>query len=100
MKPLKDKQLSQVQINYKNIVVYHEERKVFRLFDRSRRSKWNKVLGYCSKSLEYAASDDMIDRTLREYEKSSTYWIFYTNEDLSKYRTIHDIRDAYPENFI
>ncbi len=100
MKPLRDKQLADAQMNYDNIVVYHKVRKVFRLFDRSQRSKWNKVLKYCTKSLECAASDDMIDRTLREYVKSGTYAVFYTNDDLSDYRSIADIVDAYPQNFI
>lgn len=100
MKPLRDKQLAHIQMNYNNIVVYHRTRKVFRIFDRSQRSKWNKVLGYCQKSLEYAASDEMIDRTLKEYQKSGTYVMYYTNEDLSEYRTITDVTDAHPENFI
>ncbi|RLC45869.1 MAG: hypothetical protein DRH57_07195 [Candidatus Cloacimonadota bacterium] len=101
MKPLRDKQLAHVQMNYDNIVVYHRTRKVFRLFDRSQRSKWNKVLGYCSKSMEFADSDSMIDRTLNEYTKNkSLYTMFYTNDDLSDYRTIEDIADAYPQNFI
>jgi len=101
MKPLRKKQLADAQMNYDNIVVYHKTRKVFRLFDRSQRSNWNKVLKYCVKSLECAASDDMIDRTLREYAKNkSLYSIFYTSDDLSEYRSIEDIADAYPHHFI
>ena len=101
MNPLRNKQLADVQMNYDNIVVYHKRREVFRLFTQSQRSKWNKVLGYCSKSMEFADSDSMIDRTLNEYVKSKgTYTIFYTNDDLSEYRTIEDIADEYPQNFI
>jgi phosphopentomutase len=101
MKPLRNKQLADAQMNYYNIVVYHKSRKVFRLFTQSQRSKWNKVLKYCSKSLEFADSDAMIDRTLNEYVKSKgTYTIFYTNDDLSEYRSLEDIADAYPHHFI
>jgi len=43
----------------------------------------------------------MIDRTLREYAKNkSLYSIFYTSDDLSEYRSIEDIADAYPHHFI
>ena len=101
MKILKNKQLADAQMNYTNIVVYHKSRKVFRLFNQSQRSNWNKVLGYCSRSLEFADSDAMIDRTLNEYVKSKgTYIVFYTNADLTTYRTIGDVKSAYPENFI
>jgi len=100
MKPLRDKRLVDIQRNYDNIVVYHNTRKVFRLFDSSRRSKWNKVLKYCSKSLEYADSDEMISRTLREYVRRDNYSVFYTNDDLSEYRTIDEVITAYPQNFI
>lgn len=100
MKLLKNKNLSGVLMNYSNVVVYHRTRKVFRLFTSSERSKWNKVLGYCHKSMEFAAEDRFIDRTLDEYEKCPTYVIFYTNDDLTDYRTIEDVADTYPENFI
>lgn len=101
MKKLKDTQLAHAQMNYDNIVVYHKVRKVFRLFTTSQRSKWNKVLKYCPKSMEFADSDAMIDRTLKDYEKNKAqYAIFYTNDDLSDYRSIDDIVDAYPQNFI
>ena len=100
MKPLRDKQLAHIQMNFTHIVVYHRTRKVFRIFTTSQRSKWNKTLKYCSKSMEFADSDAMIDRTLKEYQKSSTYAMYYTNEDLSPYRTIENVTDAYPENFI
>ena len=101
MTPLRNKQLADVQMQYNNIVVYHKSREIFRLFNRSQRSKWNKVLKYCTKSMEFAASDDMIDRTLREYVKDkSLYTIFYTSDDLSEYRSLRDIAEAYPQYFI
>ena len=88
--------LAHAQMNYTNIIVYHKVRKMFRLFNSSQRSKWNKVLKYCGKSMEYVDSEAMIDRTLNEYVKSKgTYAIFYTSDDLSDYRSIDDVADAY-----
>lgn len=101
MKPLRDKQLADAQMNYTNIVIYHKDRKMFRLFNLSQRSKWNKVLKHCHKSMEFSDSDAMIDRTLNAYTKNrSIYDIFYTNEDLTEYRSIEDVADAHPEFFI
>jgi len=105
MKPIKDKKITEIIYNYSDIIVYHTRRKVFRLFrDASTRSKWNKNLCYCHKSLEYADSDKMITRTLNEYVKNpglyEIYFNNFNNDDLSSYRSMKDIIHTMPENFI
>jgi len=101
MQQIKDK-IPGVVVMTDFVIIYHKGRKVFRLFDQSRRSKWNKVLRYCQKSLEYAASDEMIARTLNDYEKNQAlYAIFYTNNiDELEIRSMDDMYNHYPELFI
>jgi len=101
MNQIKDRIPSEVAMS-NFVIIYHKGRKVFRIFDQSRRSKWNKVLKYCQKSLEYAASDEMITRTLNEYEKNQAlYAIFYTdNTDELEIRSMDDMYKQHPEIFI
>jgi len=84
---------------FENIIIYHARRKVFRVYKSNLKTKWNKVLGYCSRSEEYT-EDRYMDRYLDEYEIDSTYEVYCTNDDISDLRTIEDLRNRYAEYFI
>lgn len=88
-------------LKYNTIIVYHKTRKVFRTFNYSdQKSKWNRILGYCERSLEFTESR-FINRTLKDYLNSpGTYLIMYSQEELTSVRTMKDLMEDRPSVFV
>ena len=94
-----ENQLHSLMMNHNTIIIYHKSRKSFRIFNNNEKSKWNPILKYCERSLEFT-EDRYINRTLKDYLTNPTYLIMYTREELTSWRTMDDIMEDRPSAFI
>lgn len=101
-----ENQLQHLLLNNYTVIIYHRKRKAFRTFAGNYKSKWNKVLGYCGRSVDYS-EDRYFNRIIKDYHKQSgafntshTYLIMYSKEDLSSYRTLEGMVEEIPSAFI